>query len=249
MQKQHCWIVSEAAKGTCFQKKPTGWRYIGKLTKLQAIMGHPLLSICANVCRRAWLLTFTYFCGVVLLTLPADGFYCWSDSAMEPQSYTLMYYALQTPEELSSYTKSFCLSLSNTRVHAGPGPYWLRLSLTNTHTDLICSTLHILCGVTTPCPAPFPQDPLFLCPPIPMTAGCWKSERTISVCMFTTLLSVTHILSLIHTSAVTHFLCVFTAQGCIKLIESQSEDIYNVTKIYFLILFLLDFVHKKKKID
>lgn len=32
------------------------------LTRLQRIMGHPLSSVCANVCHSPWLLTCTYFC-------------------------------------------------------------------------------------------------------------------------------------------------------------------------------------------
>ncbi len=177
--------------------------------------------------RDSWPLHI--FVGVVLLTLPADGFTADLIQRWSLRATRWMYYALQTPE-LSSYTKSFCLSLSNTRVHAGHIDY---VCLWQTHTQTWSAAPCISCVV-------WPHLALLHFPgsSLPVSThshDSWVLEEWADYqCMHVHHPAQrTHILSLIHTSAVTHFLCVFTAQGCIKLIESQSEDIYNVTKIYF----------------
>lgn len=159
--------------------------------------------------RDSWLLHI--FVGVVLLTLPADGFTADLIQRWSLRATCWMYYALQTPE-LSSYTKSFCLSLSNTRVHAGPGPYWLRLSLTNTHTDLIRSTLHILCGVTTPCPAPFPRILSSCVHPFPWQLDVGRVSGLSVYACSPPCSAYTHIISNTHICCHTFLVCFYCAR-------------------------------------
>lgn len=145
------------------------------------------------------------FVGFVVLTLTADGFTADLIQRWNLTATRWMYYALQTPE-LSSYTKSFFSLFVKHTCPRWPRPI-LITSVSDKHTHT-WSTAPCISSVVWPHLAllHFPGSSL---PVSTHSRDSWVLEEWVDYqCMHVHHpAQCTPILSLIHTSAVTHFFC------------------------------------------